>query len=189
MPLVDPAFDPDDLRRHSGRYLLIGLLLVLCGLLALGYSTAATLASVLVLGWVLSAAGVLHLIHTFQRWRVDGPAHLLFGPLSLLTGILIVARPASGAVTLTLLLGAFLVVAGIFRGAAALSARGARRGLGLFHGLLTALLGVIVLAQWPLSGLWVIGLFVGIDLLLAGASVIAMGLGARSYAPRRTAGV
>ena len=110
----------------------------------------------------------------FQHWL----GAVLFGVI----GILILWRPLVTAEILTLLMGAFFLVAGLFQLITPFVISLPDWGWHTLNGLITLLLGILVLAQWPVSGLWVIGLFVGIELVFYGVAWIALALDLRSMA-------
>jgi len=139
-----------------------------------------TLASVLLFGWLLVISGIMHSVHAFRVHPWGGfTRHLLGGVLSLVVGLLIVANPAAGALSLTLLLAEFFMVGGIFRIVAAVSFRFPGRGWAVLGGLVTLILGIMIWSEWPVSGVWVIGTFVGIDLIFDGWSLVMTGMAAR----------
>ena len=132
--------------------------------------------SVLLLGWLLIIGGVLEAVYAFwqERWGaffID----LTVGILYAVVGFMMVANPGVAALTLTLLIAMFLILAGLFRTVAAIAARPPHWGWLLAHGVVSLVLGILIWRQWPVSGLWVIGLFVGIELLLNGATLIMLG--------------
>ena len=108
---------------------------------------------------------------------------LLSAVLYLGVGILLLVNPLEGALALTIVLAAFLVVEGIFKIIMAMRVRD-HDGWGwlLASGILSVTLGVLIWAQWPASGLWVIGLLVGIQLLFTGWSLVMLALAARRHA-------
>jgi len=108
----------------------------------------------------------------FQHWLHAA----LFGVL----GALIVWRPVVTAEILTLLIGAFFLVAGLFQLITPFVVSLPDWGWHALNGLITLVLGILILAQWPVSGLWVIGLFLGIELVVYGAAWIAVALRLRS---------
>jgi uncharacterized membrane protein HdeD (DUF308 family) len=89
-------------------------------------------------------------------------------------------RPVASAEVLTLLMGAFFLVAGLFQLITPFVVSLPDWGWHALYGLITLVLGILVLTQWPVSGLWVIGLFVGIELIFYGGAWIALALGLRS---------
>lgn len=170
----------EELHRHWIRFLILGLLLVALGTIGVVASSVLTLASVLLCGWTMLVAGGAVVAHAFWAHRWTGLfVQLIFGALSLLVGWMMVTRPELGAVSLTLLLGVSLLVQGAMRIVAALPGRADGRGWLLLSGIMSALLGIMILSQWPFSGLWVIGLFVGIDMLFYGWWLVSLALTAR----------
>ena len=169
-----------ELHRHWVRFLIVGLLLVALGTLGVIASSLFTLASVLLCGWLLLIGGAAVAAHALWARRWGGFfVQLIFGLLNLVMGWIMITQPAIAAVTLTLLLGVSLVVQGVFRSAAALAANADGRGWLLLSGLASLILGILIWSEWPISGLWVIGLFVGIDLLLYGWWLVSLALSVR----------
>ena len=83
--------------------------------------------------------------------------------LYVVVGFMIVANPGAAAVTLTLLIALFLMFGGIFRIVVALILRFPHWGWLFLHGIVNLLLGIAIWRRWPWDGLWVIGLFIGIE--------------------------
>jgi len=167
----------EELRRHWGVCVVLGIASLILGTVALGASGIVTLASVLFFGWMLVFGGAVQAVHAFWFRRWGGFfRHLLGGVLGIVVGGLLVARPLAGAESITLLLAAFFVVGGVFRIMAALAVRFPSWGWTLMSGVVTLLLGIIIWKQWPISGLWVIGTFVGIDLIFDGWSLVMLGM-------------
>jgi uncharacterized membrane protein HdeD (DUF308 family) len=169
--------------KNWGWVLASGIAFVMLGALALAFSVMTTLASVFVLGWILAFAGIFEAVHAFKlpRWSGVLP-ELLAAILYVVVGVLMIVRPAAGALSLTLLVGAFFLVGGIFRIVAATVMRPPNWGWLLVSGIVTLLLGLLIVAAWPASGLWVIGMFVGIDLLFSGTSLTMFAFGLRNLA-------
>jgi uncharacterized membrane protein HdeD (DUF308 family) len=94
-------------------------------------------------------------------------------------GLVIVFHPTAAAVGLTFMIAVLLLLGGSFRLAVAITTKFHHRIWLFFHGLINLVLGFIILADWPLSGLWVIGLFIGIDMIFNGWELIVLGLMAR----------
>jgi len=108
---------------------------------------------------------------------------LLSGVLSIVVGLLFLRAPADAVLALTLLLACLLMVGGIFKIVAALTYRFAAWGWPLVSGVLDLILGVLIWLEWPASGLWVIGLFLGISLLFRGVNWIGLGMALRALPP------
>ena len=170
----------ENLRKRWGWFLALGILLVVLGMVALGSSVFMTLATMVFVGWLLIVGGVLEAAHacSCKGWGgffID----LLTGILYVVVGFMVVANPGSAAVALTLLIAMFLIFGGIFRIVVAVVVRFQNWVWLLLHGVVNLLLGIAIWRQWPLSGLWVIGLFVGIDMLFNGWSLVMLGLAAK----------
>ena len=170
-------FESDIIRPRWGWLLFLGILMVILGTVALFLIPAATIGTALVLGWLLVISGVMEMIHAFRVRRWGGLfLHLIGGVLGILIGLLIVTHPIAGAVVWTLLLASFMVVIGLFRLVAAISLRFPNWGWAVFDGIITLGLGILLWAQWPWSGIWFLGLAVGISLILRGWSYVMFAL-------------
>jgi uncharacterized membrane protein HdeD (DUF308 family) len=171
------------LSRNWGWLLALGILMIILGVLAIGAPTYATLAVQAALGWILIIGGIAEGIHAFmaQGWR-GFLLELLSAILYVVVGVLLLTNPVGGALALTIVLAVFLVVEGIFKIIMAMRVRD-HRGWGwlLASGILSLILGVLIWAEWPASGLWVIGLLVGIQLLFTGWSLVMLALAARAH--------
>jgi uncharacterized membrane protein HdeD (DUF308 family) len=168
------------LRANWFWFALLGAALLILGLAALSYSVLATVATALVFGYFLLAAGVFYLVGAFFTRGWGGFfLSLLAGVLHLAAGFIVLNHPLEALVVYTLLMAVFFFVEGLFRIVAALAGRFHHWGWVLLNGVITLLLGVLIWRQWPWSGLYVVGLFVGINLIISGANYIALGLTAR----------
>jgi uncharacterized membrane protein HdeD (DUF308 family) len=172
----------DRVRRNWGWFLALGIALIVLGIIALWVSFLATIISVLVLGWILIIGGVLQIISSFGARDGAGGIflHLLTGILALVVGWLLVVNPGTGAIALTLLLATFFLVSGAFRVIAALALRFPNWGWGVLGGVITFILGAMVWAHWPSSGLWFIGLAVGVDMIFHGWAWVMFALAVRN---------
>jgi len=171
----------DRLRKRWGWFVGLGVLLALLGTIALGSSVLLTLASMVFVGWLMIVGGIFQTAHAFtcREWGgffVD----LLAGLLYSVAGLLIILHPAATAVGLTLLIAILLIFGGVFRIAVALTVRFHNWTWLLLHGAINLLLGFSILQSWPFSGLQVIGLFIGIDMIFNGWSLIMLGLAAKN---------
>jgi uncharacterized membrane protein HdeD (DUF308 family) len=184
--LLTPAAGvPYDERATLGRlwwlFLVLGLVSVFVGLVAISAAFLATLASVTVFGVLLLAAGIAEVIHAVMVRNLKGFAlHLLGAALYLLVGLFMLEDPVRAAAVLTLLLAAYLLVAGVLRVIFALAVQFVGWPWVLLNGVVDLVLGVMIWREWPGSSLWVIGLFVGIDLLFHGWSWVIMALTVRT---------
>ena len=170
----------DELRRYWGWYLALGIVLIVLGTIAIGSTFVMTIASVFFFGWLLIIGGIMEVIHAFWHKRWAGFfLDLLTGILYVVAGWMMVTNPAESALLLTLIIAMFLVFEGVFRVVAALAARYPHWGWVMFNGIISLILGIMIWRQWPYSGLWVIGLFVGIEMLLNGWSLVMLSLTGR----------
>lgn len=103
---------------------------------------------------------------------------LLMGVLYGVVGFMVLANPAASAVSLTLLIAMFLIIGGIFRIVASVATHYPNRGWLALHGVIALILGAMIWQQWPASGLWVIGLFIGIELFFNGLTMLMLGMAA-----------
>jgi uncharacterized membrane protein HdeD (DUF308 family) len=137
------------------------------------------------IGWLMIFGGVMEAVHAFSTKAWGGFfLDLLTGLLYVLGGLFLVMNPGRGAATLTLVIAIFLVFEGIVRILTALSKRVPNWGWLLFHGVVNLLLGLAIWRQWPLSGLWVIGVFVAINMLFNGWTLVMLGLMGRRLPDR-----
>jgi uncharacterized membrane protein HdeD (DUF308 family) len=151
------------------------------GVAAVVRSVAATVVSMLFFGWLLVIAAGIEVAQLIMvgRWVGMFP-HMMAAVLFAVVGILILWKPLVTAEILTLLMGAFFLVAGLFHIIAPAMISLPDWGWHVLNGVITLLLGILVLAQWPVSGLWVIGLFVGIELIFYGVAWVALALHLRA---------
>ena len=187
---MDAPTHPDDrvnfeaARASAGWLLVLGVVQILIGLLALLMIGVATFAAMILLGILALAGGIMEIINAFTARRGEhGIMHFLVGILYVAFGILVLANPGVAAVTLTLILAVMLVAGGIIRMVLAAVIRPSGWGWSLLSGAISVLLGVLIGAGWPGTGLWVIGLFVGIDLIFMGAKWVAVAMAVRSIPP------
>jgi uncharacterized membrane protein HdeD (DUF308 family) len=178
-----PSTGIEEVRKHSTWFLVLGIALVILGMIAIGWAVATTIVSVIFLGWLLIIGGVLHVIHGFKHRPWSGFfINLLAGVLYAVAGFVMVANPALAAVTLTLLIAMILIAAGLFRLFVAFSTPLDHRGWLILNGVVSILLGIMIWRSWPVSGLWVIGMFVGIDMIFDGWTEIMLALSVRRTA-------
>jgi uncharacterized membrane protein HdeD (DUF308 family) len=172
--------DIQEIAQHWKWFLGLGIVSIILGTFALGSSVLVTLASVVLFGWILLLMGGIEVGHAFWQRQWGGFfLHLVNGILSIVVGFLLATSPSASAVVLTLLLAMFFMAGGLFRIFTALMMRFPSWGWRLLNGIVTLVLGILIWNRWPVSGLWVIGLFVGIDLIFAGWSSVMLALAAR----------
>ncbi|OVZ58455.1 hypothetical protein CDO44_14560 [Pigmentiphaga sp. NML080357] len=168
-----------------GWFVALGVLMLILGFVAGVYVLAATVASVLFVGVMMLVAGIGQLV---QAWRVKGWRGFLLWTLSgllyAIAGGLALYNPLAGAAVLTLLLGAFLIAAGVLRLWVWFQHR-SQQGWGwlALSGVITLLAGLLVAVGWPANSLWILGLLLAIDLLFQGATLVMLGLALRRGLP------
>jgi uncharacterized membrane protein HdeD (DUF308 family) len=178
----------DEIRNSWGWFLGLGILLMLLGAVCIIGDVTATFATVLFFGWLLLISGIVALVQAFSMRNWSGFfLHLLSALFRGFTGYLLVRYPLAGAVSLTLILASFFVVTGIFRAIAAGAMKFPRWGWACFSGIVSVVLGVVLLAQMPVSSIWFIGFAIGIDLIFDGASLIGFGTAIHQVSPKSTA--
>ena len=170
-------------REHWKAFLIEGILLVILGFAAMNVPPLASLAVTIFLGWMFLISGVAGLALTI--WARQMPGFwwsLISAVLAIAAGIILLARPMQGVLTLTIVIGAYFLAEGV---ATIMYALDHRRELSerwswmLFAGILDILISALIISGLPGSAEWAIGLLVGINLLFGGASLIGMALAAR----------
>jgi uncharacterized membrane protein HdeD (DUF308 family) len=171
-------------KAHWKAFLFEGILLVILGLAAMIVPPLASLAVTIFLGWLFLISGIGGLIVTF--WARQMPGFwwsLISAALAVLAGLILLARPVQGVLTLTIVVGAYFLAEGV---ATIMYALEHRRELSerwswlLVAGVMDILIAFIIIAGLPGSAEWAIGLLVGINLLFGGATLIGMALAARN---------
>lgn len=166
--------------RNWGWLMAFGIVLAALGIAAVIRSFAATVASMMFFGWLLLFAGAIEFIDAFMVGHWSGFfLHLLASILFVVTGFLFLIKPMVSAEVATLMMSMFFLIGGIYEFIASAWIHLSGWGWQAFDGAIAAIMGILLLVQWPLSGLWAIGLFVGIDLILIGWTWVALALNLR----------
>ena len=188
-PAMAPLPVLGDLVHNWGWLLAQGILLVVLGTIGLGMTIWLTLASVFIFGVFLVIGGGVQIFQTFKcRGWVSILWHGLIAVLYVVAGFSVMADPLAASTLFTLLLAGALVGIGVVRLIMAFQLRGVKNwGWPLIGGIAAMVLGFMILARWPVSGLWVIGLFVAIEMIFSGWSYIFIALGAKEMG-KQTAG-
>ncbi|MGD0564087.1 MAG: DUF308 domain-containing protein [Roseiarcus sp.] len=172
---------PHEIVQYWGWFLAFGIGLVVLGVAAVVRSITATVVSMVFFGWLLVIACGIEVAQAVMVGHWAGFFHhLLAAILFGVTGLLLVTRPVVSAEVATVFMAMFFIIGGLFQFIGSFVVTLPGWGWQALDGAITFLLGLLVLAQWPVSGLWVIGLFLGIDLILFGCEWIALALGLRS---------
>jgi len=179
-PIAVVRHELQAIRGHWWWFLVLGIAMEVLGTIALGSPLIASTVTVTLFGFLLLSGGVMQIIGSIWAGRWQGfLLHLMVGILYAITGYLIVEAPLESTVELTRVVALFLLMSGIFRIVTALMVRFHDWGWVLLNGVITLLMGQMILKNWPASGLWVIGMFVGIDMIFNGWSWIMLSLGLR----------
>jgi uncharacterized membrane protein HdeD (DUF308 family) len=171
-------------KEHWKAFLFEGILLVVLGVAALIVPPAAGLAITIFLGWMLLISGIGGLLVTF--WARNMPGFwwsLISAALAVLAGMILVARPAQGVLTLTIVVGAYFLAEGVATVMYALEHRReltSRWSWLLISGLVDIAISFLVITGLPSSADWAIGILVGINLVFGGATLIGLALAARN---------
>ena len=167
------------LRARWGWIVALGIIFMLAGVIALGSVVAATASAVLIVGIMMIMAGVAEIIAAFS---VKGWGKAIFWgllcALYVAAGIIAINNPFAAATILTLFLGIALIAGGIVRMFLAWHMREAGKPWGwiVVSGIISILLGAMIIAKWPYSSFYVLGIFLGIDLIFIGSSWLSIGL-------------
>ena len=185
-------FDADTLRKYSTWFTIYGVVMALLGILAIAMPVVATLATSIFIGWLLVVGGVLGLYAVYSAGK-DAPGfwwNLITAILYLAAGIVLLGNPVTGALSLTLVLAAYLLAGGV-----------AKIVLGfqhkreipqawlwvLFSGLVDIVLGFLIIMGLPATAFWAIGLLVGINLLMMGVALVVTALSCKKMAATKEA--
>ena len=178
---VDPATELARFRKHWWMFTVLGAVIMLCGVIAIASPLQSSVGIVIVLAATLVVSGIALVVTAF--WTGHWSAFLiqiLIGVLYIMLGMMMTEAPLKTTAALTLFVAGLLMVAGIFRVVAALVLRFPQWGWVLLNGIVTVMFGLIIYRNFPESALWVIGLFVGVEMLLNGFSWIMLGFDVRN---------
>jgi len=182
MPKTDIEIIAVDLKRSWGWLLGLGILFVILGSIGLGMVVGLTLASVFFIGVLLLVAGISQIIDVFKSKEWRGVLwHALIAVLYLFGGGVVIYDPILASTVITALLAWMLIIIGITRLIMASALREAAGwGWIVFAGITAIILGILILLQWPYSGMWILGLFIAIELLVNGWTYIFVALTLRN---------
>ncbi len=160
----------------------VGILLVIAGFLALIAPLGAGLSLTMMIGALLLISGGAQLVLVFKAGSFgEGILLALFALLSVIAGGYMISQPVAALASLTLFLAAYFIASGVVQAFGAFGAR-PESGWGwlLFSGVVSVILGVMIWRQFPLSGVWAVGTLVGVQFLMSGWTLIAIGGMARN---------
>ncbi len=178
--VVDPL--SAGLHRNRGWLMGLGILFVVLGFIGLGTMVGLTLMSIIFIGALFIVAGIAQFIDVFKSHHWKGiVGHALIAVLYIIGGGLVIHDPVLASAVITALIAWVLIIIGITRLIMAIVLRDASGwGWLLFAGLSAIVLGILILMQWPSSALWVIGMFIAIELIVNGWTYIFIALGMRN---------
>ena len=171
------------LRPKWGWIVAFGVFSLIAGVIALASTVIATASAVLIVGFMMLFAGAAEIIAAVQAkdWG-HRLVWLLLGALYVFAGFVCLQNPFAAATILTLMLGIALIVGGLLRiFLATRMKQGTPWGWVVFSGILSFLLGLMIVAQWPTSSFFVLGIFLGVDLIFIGSGWIAIGLALKRH--------
>ena len=168
-------------KQGGGSMTIFGVVTMILGLIAMAAPLMAGKSVAILVGILLIAAGIARLVWAFQAGSFGrGVFKFLLGGLTLLAGIMVLANPLFGLGMLTIMLAAYFIVDGIFEIIGAFQVKPAQGwGWLLFGGIVSLALGIMIWRQFPVSGVWAVGILVGVKLLFAGLSMIFLGSAVR----------
>ena len=172
-----------EIRKNPGGLLFMGVLLLILGIVGIGMAGLLTVASIFYFGFLAAAGGVLLLIDAFKAegWKSKF-WEILIALLYLAAALVMINNPGASAVWFTFFIAAFLFASGNFRIFIGFQIRNEVKSWRwtVFGGFASVVLAAMIFAQWPYSGLWVIGMFLAIEMIMQGTSMITIGMAARA---------
>lgn len=181
MEMGSVSMDPEvreGLRRTWKALMTIGIVAIVIGCIAILVPAVASVGTAIFIGWILVIAGAFLVAGAFMAHSIGSVVlRLAWALLTVIVGLWLIVEPHNGTLTLTLVLGIYFLFMGLTRIAVAFAGRG-QEGAGLvgLSGVAGLLIGILVLAEFPSSADWAIGLLVGIDLIFAGWTLVSVAL-------------
>lgn len=185
----DPQIMGRDFMRlapHWGWLLALGIIFVILGFIGLGMVAGLTIVSMLFFGALLIIGGVTHIFYVFKDRGWKGALwNALVAVFYIIAGCIIIYDPLLASSIITAFLAGIFIVIGVTRFVAAFSLKNTAGWVWLvLAGIAALALGIIILYQWPISGLWFIGLFIAIEMIITGWSYIFIAIAVRSKKPK-----
>ncbi len=177
--VVDPV--SVDLQRNWGWLLGLGILFVVLGFIGLGMTVGLTMVSIVFMGALFIFAGFAQMVDVFKSHHWKGiVGHALIAVLYIMGGAMVIHDPVLASAVITALIAWILIIIGVTRLIMAVVLRHAAGwGWLLFAGITAIILGLLILMQWPYSALWIIGMFIAIELIVNGWTYIFLAMGMR----------
>jgi uncharacterized membrane protein HdeD (DUF308 family) len=171
-----------DVRKSTGWVIAFSIGLIILGVLAILLPGLASAFFTGVMGWIAIISGIVMIVGAFQSRPVRGFwLNLILGIFYVIAGIYILSNIAAAMLALTFAFGVLFIVEGIFTIIMAFTNRAGHRmsWLVALNGIVTLILGIMVINRFPFSAIWLIGLYVGISLLMSGISILSAALAVR----------
>jgi uncharacterized membrane protein HdeD (DUF308 family) len=191
MEIGGASMDPqvrEGLAKSWKALMTVGVLAIVIGCIAILVPAVASVGTAIFIGWILLVAGAFMVAAAFSAHSIGTVVlRLLWAALTVVVGVWLIVEPHNGTLTLTLVLGIYFLFMGLTRIAVAFAARG-QQGAGLvgLSGVAGLLIGILVLAKFPSSADWAIGLLVGIDLIFAGWTLTSVAIVGRELSRSNT---
>ena len=174
----------EGIKQNARLAVITGIILLICGVLAIGSPLAAGVSVTIFVGAMLAVGGIVQCFLAFQAGAIGkGLLIFLIGALTAIAGFYLFTQPIAGLASITIFLAAYFIVTGVFELVSAFQIRPAEGwGWMLFNAIVTVILGLMIWRQFPLSGAWAVGILFGVKLVLSGWSLIFIGRTARAAA-------
>lgn len=174
----------DVVRKFSTWSIVWAVLLIICGVLAIGSPEMAAIAVNVVLAWLIIFAGIVHVVIAFHAHRGGSFIwKLLVGIAYIVFGGYLLFNPVVGVASLTLVIAVLFLVEGVFDIILFFKMR-SQRGAGwvLFDAIVTIILGLLIYVHWPSSSAWAIGTLVGVSMIISGWTRLMLSIAVREAA-------
>lgn len=179
---VELQSDVSNIKKSLGWVIALSIGLIILGILAILMPGLASAFFTSVMGWIALFSGIVMIVQSFQSKPVRGFwLNLIVGIAYVIAGIYILFNVGAAVLALTFAFGILFIVEGIFTIIMAFTNRSGHRmsWLVALNGVVTLILGIMVLNRFPFSAIWLIGLYAGISLLMNGVSLLAAAIAAR----------
>ncbi|MBE9157965.1 DUF308 domain-containing protein [Nodosilinea sp. LEGE 06152] len=180
--MTSDLLSSEDIKKATNWVIFLSIALIVLGIFAIISPMVASAFFTAMMGWIALVSGILMVIQSFRSHPVRGFwLNLVVGLLYAISGLYILLNLGAALLALTLAFGILFIVEGIYTIIMGFTQKVGRSmsWLVVLNGVVTLILGIMVLNRWPVSALWLIGLYVGISLLLTGISLLAAALAAR----------
>jgi uncharacterized membrane protein HdeD (DUF308 family) len=184
-------FTPEaEIKKATGWVIALSIALIILGILAILMPTLGSAFFTATIGWLALISGIIMIVQSFQSKPVRGFwLNLIVGIFYVIAGLYILFNLGAAILALTLAFGILFIAEGVFTIIMGFTNRtgNSMSWLVVLNGIITLILGILVLNNWPFSALWLIGLYVGISLLFSGISLLAASLAVRKATTETTA--